>query len=105
MMNRVRLGSPTDEDIRSLMGRFISILDGKGILIVEGSRDELRYGLEQLESDRPPAATTIEDAVNYYRNIRKQDSMVTCFFGTNNEVDKFNKRVLAMAMVRISHHW
>lgn len=30
MMNRCRVGSPTDDDIRALMTRFISILSGKG---------------------------------------------------------------------------
>ena len=32
MMNRFRVGSPTDDDIRAIMSRFISVITGKGIL-------------------------------------------------------------------------
>jgi hypothetical protein len=30
-MSRFRLGSPSDDDIKALMARFISVLTGKGI--------------------------------------------------------------------------
>jgi hypothetical protein len=31
MMDRCRIGSPTDDDLRAFMSRFISIVSGKGI--------------------------------------------------------------------------
>jgi len=33
MLERVRIGSITDEDLLALFGRFISVLEGKGRLV------------------------------------------------------------------------
>ncbi|PAV63300.1 hypothetical protein WR25_02411 isoform E [Diploscapter pachys] len=79
IVSRLRIGEMTDDDIRVLASRFITVIKG-----TDKSFDEIE----------PPKAATLNESVAYYREISKNDPLVIVLFGTLKFVEEFNEAVM-----------